>query len=66
MKQDFSKCGLNESACNSKRKWNHDKWNHVGVSVKNEMIWVLVKMILCGVLARVIVKVIKHVKLTDI
>ena len=35
MKQDFSKCGLNESACNSKRKWNHDKWNYVGVSVKN-------------------------------
>ena len=38
---------------------------NVGVRVKNYMISVLVKMIICEILARVIVNVIKGVKLTN-
>ena len=37
-----------------------------GVSVKNYMIVVLVKRAICGILARGILNVIKHVKLTNI
>ena len=39
---------------------------NVGISVKNQMIEVLVKMIICGILARLIVNVIQHVKLVNI
>ena len=39
---------------------------NVGVRVKNYMISVLVKMIICEILAQVIVNVIKGVKLTNI
>ena len=38
----------------------------VGVSVKKKMIGVFVKMILCGMLARVIVNVIRYVKMINI
>ena len=38
----------------------------VGVNVKNKMIGFLVKMILCGILASVIVNVTKHEKLMNI
>ena len=37
-----------------------------GVSVKNQMIGVLAKMIIYGILARVTVNVIRHVKLMNI
>ena len=39
---------------------------NVGVSVKNWMIGVIVKMIICRILALVIVNAIKHVKLMNI
>ena len=39
---------------------------NVGVSVNNQMIGVLVKVIICGIPARVIVNVIRHVKLMNI
>ena len=39
---------------------------NVGVSVNNEIIGVLLKMIICGILARVICKLIKHLKLMNI
>ena len=39
---------------------------NVGVSVKNQMIGVVVQMIKFGILVRVIVSVIRHVKLTVI
>ena len=38
----------------------------VGVSLKNWMIQVLVKVIICDILLRMIVSVLRHVKLTDI
>ena len=39
---------------------------NVGVSVKNYMIGVLVKMTICGILAHVTVNAIKHVKLMSV
>ena len=39
---------------------------NVSVSVKNQMIGVLAKMIIYEILAHVVVRVIKHVKLTNI
>ena len=39
---------------------------NVGVSIQNYMIRVFAKMILCGILARVIVNEIKHVKLMHV
>ena len=39
---------------------------NVGISVKNQIIEVLVKMIICGILTRLIVNVIQHVKLVNI
>ena len=39
---------------------------NVEVSVKNQMMEVLVKMIMCGIVARVIVNAIEHVKLINI
>ena len=39
---------------------------NVSMSVKNQMIGVLAKMIIYEILARVIVRVIKHVKWTNI
>ena len=73
MKQDFQfnmnrECVrlsmvLNESVCNSKQKWNHDEcW----CECKELDDWGFVKMIICGILARVIVNVIKYVKLINI
>ena len=56
------KCTLDKSAGNSKQKWNHDESR----SVKNEIIGILVKMILCGILAPALVDLIRHVKLTNI
>ena len=38
---------------------------NVGVSVKSYIIEALVRMSICGILARVIVSKINHVKLTD-
>ena len=38
---------------------------YVAVSVKNQMIGVFVKMIVCGILKRVIVNVIRHVQLMN-
>ena len=37
-----------------------------GVSVKNQVIGILAKMTVCGILVHVIVSVIRHVKLTNI
>ena len=56
------KCRLNETVRNSK----HGTTMNATVSVKNQMIWVFVKSVACGILARVIVNVIKHVKLINI
>ena len=39
---------------------------NVGVSLKNWMIQALVKVIICDILLRMIVSVLRHVKLTDI
>ena len=39
---------------------------NVCVIVKTEMIWVFVKMVICGILVYVIVRVIRHVKYIDI
>ena len=39
---------------------------NVGVSVKNQMIGVFIKMITCEILAHVIVNVQRHVQLTNI
>ena len=36
---------------------------NIGVSVKSQMIGVLAKMIICGILVRVMLRVINHVKL---
>ena len=57
------KCGLNESVCNSKGKWNHDEcW----CECKKLDDWSSCKDDLCGNLVRVIVSVMRHVKLTNI
>ena len=56
-------CGLNESVCNSKQKWNNDEcW----CDCRTRWKIVLVKIIICGILVRVIVSVRSHVKLTNI
>ena len=39
---------------------------NVGVSVKNQIVGVLVRMIICGIRVKVIVNLRKHVKLTNI
>ena len=39
---------------------------NVCVIVKTEMIWVFVKMVICGILVYVIVRVTRHVKYIDI
>ena len=39
---------------------------NVGVSVKNEMIGILAKIIICRILVHVITSVIRHVKLINI
>ena len=57
------KCGLDESICNSNQKGIMMK---VGVSVKNYMIGVLVKMINYGILVHIIVNVIRQLKLISI
>ena len=38
---------------------------NIGVSVMNYMTGVLLKMIICGILVRVIMSIIRHVKLTN-
>ena len=55
------KCRLNKSICISKQNWNHN----VGMCVKNQIIEVFVKMIICGILARMIGNVIRHVKIDE-
>ena len=52
------KCTSNERACNSKQKCNHDEYWY-------EMIGVLEKTIIYGILVCVIVSVIRHVKFTN-
>ena len=54
------KCRLNKSSCNSKQKSNY---NECRCECKE---LVLAKVITCGILARVIVNAIKHVKLMNI
>ena len=39
---------------------------NVGVSVKNQMIRDIVKMVICGILVCVIANIIRHVKLSNI
>ena len=51
------KCGLNETVCKSKQKWNCNECQ----CEYNYMVGNLVKMVIPGILARVIVNVIKHV-----
>ena len=58
----YWKCKLNESVSNSKQKWNHDT---VGMIVNNYMFGILMKSIICGILARVILNVITHAKLMN-
>ena len=53
-------CVLNKIVCNSNK---NGIMMNVDVSVKNQMIGVLVKKVICGFLAREIVNGIKHVKL---
>ena len=54
-------CVLNKIVCNSNK---NGIMMNVDVSVKNQMIGVLVKKVICGFLAPEIVNGIKHVKLT--
>ena len=57
------KCGLNETVCNSKQKWNHDEcWCECkelddSSSCKYHYMWILV---------RVILNITRHVKLANI
>ena len=56
------KCRLNESVYNSKKK----RIMNVGMSVKNQMIGIIVKMIIRGILARAIVNIVREVELVNI
>ena len=56
------KCRLNESVCDFKQKWNQDEcWCEC-----KEVDGVLVKTVTHGILAHVIVRVTRHVKLLNI
>ena len=58
------KCVLSESVCNSNQKWSLSKCRCV--SVKNWMIGFHVKMVICGIVVRVIVRLIRYAKLMNI
>ena len=57
------RCGLNESVCNSNQKWIHNecRWEYKELNDSD-----FVKTIICGILIRVIVNVIRQVKLQNI
>ena len=57
------KCRFNESVCNLKPKQKHNECWCECKGLDDEF---LVKMIICRILTRVIVNVIKHIKLMNI
>ena len=57
----WCKCGLNESICNSKQKWDH-KWR----CEFKELVASTHKEIKCQILVQRIMTVIRHAKLTNI